>query len=106
MEAVKCGSSERGESVKCVSSGSGGGGGSSGGGGSGQSEAAPTGVDYWRAQQAASDRESNRPVLMTSVCGTGGTSTHLARRRDCHFADTPPPSLLKHLLQGEGGAAE
>ena len=26
--------------------------------------------------------------------------------RDCYFADTPSPSLLKSLLNGEGGAAE
>ena len=26
-----------------------------------------------------------------------------SRRQDfCHFADTPSPSLLKHLLEGEG----
>ena len=29
-----------------------------------------------------------------------------SRRRDCHSADTPSPCMLKHLLQGEGGAAE
>ena len=29
-----------------------------------------------------------------------------SRRRDCHFTDTPSPSILKHLLTGEGGAAE
>ena len=29
-----------------------------------------------------------------------------SRRRDCHFADIPSPSILKHLLEGEGGAAE
>ena len=28
------------------------------------------------------------------------------RREFCHFADIPSPSLLKHLLKGEGGAAE
>ena len=28
------------------------------------------------------------------------------RREGCHFADTPFPSMLKHLLEGEGGAAE
>ena len=27
------------------------------------------------------------------------------RRRDCHFTDIPTPSLLKHLLKGEGSAA-
>ena len=30
----------------------------------------------------------------------------LSPRRDCHFADIPSPSVLKHLLQVEGGAAE
>ena len=29
-----------------------------------------------------------------------------SRRRDCHSAGTPSPSLLKRLLKGEGGAAE
>ena len=29
-----------------------------------------------------------------------------SRRRDCHFTDTPFSSVLKHLLNGEGGAAE
>ena len=28
-----------------------------------------------------------------------------SRRRDCHSADVPSPSMLKHLLKGEGGAA-
>ena len=28
------------------------------------------------------------------------------RRRDCHFADVPSPSLLKRLPEGEGDAAE
>ena len=29
-----------------------------------------------------------------------------SRRRDCHFADNPTPSILKHLLKTEGNAAE
>ena len=29
-----------------------------------------------------------------------------SRRRDRHFAGTPSPTELKHLLEGEGGAAE
>ena len=29
-----------------------------------------------------------------------------SRRRDCHFTDTPSPSILERLLQVEGGAAE
>ena len=28
------------------------------------------------------------------------------RRRDCHFADIPSSSLLKHLIKGEEGASE
>ena len=37
------------------------------------------------------------PIIM------GGTTS---RRRGCHFADVPSPSLLKHLLQGEGGVQQ
>ena len=29
-----------------------------------------------------------------------------SHRRDCHFTDIPSPSILKHPLKGEGGAAE
>ena len=29
-----------------------------------------------------------------------------SRRRGCPFADTPSPSVSKHLLKVEGGAAE
>ena len=29
-----------------------------------------------------------------------------SRRRDCHFADTPSSSLLKHLLKVERGAVK
>ena len=38
----------------------------------------------------------------TRIALDGGTS----HWRDCHFADVPSPSILKHLLKGEGGAAE
>ena len=38
----------------------------------------------------------------TQITLDGGTS----HWRDCHFADVPSPSILKHLLKGEGGAAE
>ena len=38
------------------------------------------------------------------ICGL--TIVDPGRRRDCHFADIPFPSLLEHLLEGEGGAAE
>ena len=30
----------------------------------------------------------------------------ISRRRDCHFADALSPSVLKHLLKVEGGAAK
>ena len=33
-------------------------------------------------------------------------SAACSRRRDCHCACNPSPSLLKRLLEGEGGAAE
>ena len=36
----------------------------------------------------------------------GDPGVGLSRRRDCHFTDTPSPSLLKRLVKGEGGAAE
>ena len=39
------------------------------------------------------DEERHRPVAPS-------------RRRDCHFADALSPSILKHLLTGEAGAAE
>ena len=32
--------------------------------------------------------------------------TGISRRRDCHFANALSPSPLRHLLKGEGGAAE
>ena len=34
------------------------------------------------------------------------TAVDLCHWRDCHFADALSPSLLIHLLKGEGGAAE
>ena len=38
---------------------------------------------------------------------SGILATHLTSHwRDCHFADALSPSLLKHLLKVEGGAAE
>ena len=36
------------------------------------------------------------------LCAAGAIS----RRRDCHFTGISSPSLLKHLLKGEEGAAE
>ena len=33
-------------------------------------------------------------------------ANQVGRRRRRHFADIPSPSLLEHLLTGEGGAAE
>ena len=49
-----------------------------------------------------------------SRSGAFGTRVHLpltsrvraSHWRDCHFADGPSPSILKHLLKVEGGAAE
>ena len=35
-----------------------------------------------------------------------GGAVSYSRWRDCHFADTPSPYLLKRLLMGEDGAAE
>ena len=40
-------------------------------------------------------------MTLVYVCGAA-----VSRRRDCHFADTPSPSSLKHLIEVEGGAAE
>ena len=34
------------------------------------------------------------------------THVHTSRRRDCHFADSPSPSILERLLKGEMGATE
>ena len=42
-------------------------------------------------------------VVRTSAAGSNGSSR---QRAFCHSADVPSPSLLKHLLQEEGGAAE
>ena len=44
---------------------------------------------------------TQRAAFNTSIVTDGGGS----RWRDCHFTDTPSPSLLKHLLKVEGGAA-
>ena len=39
------------------------------------------------------------------LCGGGGERGESSRRRDCHFADNPSPSILKHLLKREGGCS-
>ena len=44
-----------------------------------------------------------KPNIVNTTWGSDGLNS---RRRDCHFADIPSPSLLKRLLKGEGGAAE
>ena len=51
------------------------------------------------AEQVPMRAATSRVVLLKD---SGDNS----RRRDCHFADTPSPSMLKHLLKVEGGAAE
>ena len=38
------------------------------------------------------------PIVSGIIRKFGGDPS---RRRDCHFADIPSPSLLKHLLKGE-----
>ena len=54
-----------------------------------------------------------KSVALTRACGSGilSNSTNTpgpmpSHWRDCHFADATSPSLLKHLLKVEGGAAE
>ena len=73
----------------------------------------------------SSSATTNKTVPQTAVGTTAGgvwawragwqshrlcqhTAGQSSRRRDCHFADTPSPSLLKHLPKGEGetGAAK
>ena len=46
------------------------------------------------------------PCTPDGHCPTNFPSGPSSRRRDCHIADAPSPSLLKHLLKGEGSAAE
>ena len=53
-----------------------------------------------RSDWPATLASSHRP---TPPAAAGGAAS---RRRDCHSADIPSPSLLKHLLKGEGAAAE
>ena len=52
-----------------------------------------------RPRQGLPDEERRRRGRGSGGrAGAGG----LSRRRDCHFAGTQSPSLLKHLLKGEG----
>ena len=52
-------------------------------------------------EEAFSCRVQTSLETMAEIA-SGATS----RRRGCHFADTPSPSLLKYLLKGQGAAAE
>ena len=45
-------------------------------------------------------------TLVNTDNATDQTHGPTSRRRDYHFADIPSPSILKHLLKGEGCAAE
>ena len=51
-------------------------------------------------------------MLLRAAIALGGSawstraSGAYSRRRDCHFTGIPSPSILKHLLKVEGGAAE
>ena len=56
-----------------------------------------------RAQRSKSHRHVNRGPSADWHDHHDGGSSHW---RDCHFADALSPSLLKHLLKVEGGAAE
>ena len=54
-------------------------------------------------------RDTLRPAPGVLARGIGGRlppAKATSRRRDCHFADVPSLTLLKHLLQEEGGAVE
>ena len=50
-------------------------------------------LPYFRCGVAVSDKAT-------------GSGEPLGRRRDCHFTGIPSPSILKHVLKGEGFAAE
>ena len=52
---------------------------------------------------------SLRILANASRCAATSRAVHTqpSRRREfCHFTDIYSPSILKHLLKGEGGAAE
>ena len=71
---------------------------------------------YWRAFKAAVEEADARgmmcsynAVMDTPAClspllrnARRAWGCHSRRRAFWHFADTPSPSLLKHLLKGEG----
>ena len=46
------------------------------------------------------------PFLNGSSWPVGERVPSGSRRRDCHFDDTPSPSMLKHMLTGEGGTVK
>ena len=62
-----------------------------------------------RQQQRESRGSSNLGegrVLVSDLLGAALDERHLAVGRELgHSAGTPSPSLLRHLLKGEGGAA-
>ena len=55
---------------------------------------------------AQTDTEAELVFQATGVTAPGMLGGLDSRWRDCHFANTPSPSLLKHLLKVEGGAAK
>ena len=50
--------------------------------------------------------DSDKPKIIGFLNRTLHSMGVYSRRRDCHFADALSPSLLKHLLKVDGGAAE
>ena len=46
------------------------------------------------------------PRLFQALINLNKVPEHSRRREFCHSAGIPSPSVLKHLLKGEGGAAE
>ena len=51
--------------------------------------------------------EQGSELATRALVELAGRATGNSRRREfCHFADIPSPSMLEHLLKGEGGAVE
>ena len=57
--------------------------------------------ELWGAARAKAEAKASAAAASARAGSRGSGS----RRRDCHFADTPSPSLLNRLLKGETGAA-
>ena len=57
-------------------------------------------LTWWVVPLAGGHGVACPPLLATPQCSPP------SHRRDCHLADAPSSSLLKHLLKGEWGAAE